>query len=197
MRVDLARICLEACVLANRHGIDGLSMGDLAKVLDIRVPSLYSHVAGIDDVKRLVALHGLAELEQGVARATIGKSGPEAVRALLNGYRSFVKKNPGVYAASVPTPPRDDAQWSAAADRLTETCLATMQGYGLRGSQAIHALRGLRSLVHGFASLEAAGALKHPVKRDDSFAWLVESFLAMLEKAAAPSRGGRVMETAT
>jgi AcrR family transcriptional regulator len=195
MKVDLARIRLEACTLANRHGLDGLSMGDLAKALNVRVPSLYSHVAGIGDVKRLVALHGLAELEQGVARATIGKSGPEAVRALMNGYRNFVRKNPGVYAASIPTPPREDAEWSAAVDRLTETCLATMQEYGLQGAEAIHALRGLRSLVHGFASLEASGALKHPVKRDESFAWLVESFLAMLEKSTAQPPRKRVTET--
>jgi AcrR family transcriptional regulator len=195
MKIDLARIRDTACILANRHGLDGLSMGDLAKALNIRPPSLYSHVAGIDDVRRMVALHGLAELEQGVARATIGKSGSEAVRALLNGYRNFVRKNPGVYAAAVPTPPREDAEWSAAADRLTETCLATMQGYGLRGPEAIHALRGLRSLVHGFASLEVAGALKYPVKRDQSFAWLIESFVAVLERTAEPSRGRRVMET--
>lgn len=194
MKVDLARIRHEACALANRHGLDGLSMGDLAKALNIRVPSLYSHVAGIDDVKRLVALHGLAELEQGAARATIGRSGPEAVRALLNGYRDFVRKNPGVYAATVPTPPRKDAEWSAAAGRLTETCVATMQGYGLRGPDAIHALRGLRSLVHGFASLEVSGALKHPVKPDESFAWLVESFLAVLEKMSVAPRKTPEME---
>jgi AcrR family transcriptional regulator len=181
MKIDLARIRLEACALVNRHGPDGLSMSDLAKALNIRVPSLYSHVAGISDVRRLVAIHGLAELDQGAARATIGKSGSEAVRALLNEYRNFVRKNPGVYATTVPTPPRDDTEWSAAVDRLTETCLATMQGYGLRGAEAIHALRGLRSLVHGFVSLETSGALKHPVKRDESFAWLVDSFLTMLE----------------
>src|ERR1700731_575530 len=197
MKIDLARIRDTACILANRHGLEGLSMGDLAKALNIRPPSLYSHVAGIDDVKRLVALHGLAELEQGVARATIGKSGPEAVRALLHGYRNFVRKNPGVYAAAVPTPPREDAEWSAAVDRLTETCLATMQGYGLRGPAAIHALRGLRSLVHGFVSLESSGALKHPVNRNDSFEWLVESFLAALEKMAVRSRAKRTVGVRT
>jgi hypothetical protein len=70
-----------------------------------------------------------------------------------------------------------------------------MQEYGLQGAEAIHALRGLRSLVHGFASLEASGALKHPVKRDESFAWLVESFLAMLEKSTAQPPRKRMMET--
>jgi AcrR family transcriptional regulator len=192
VKVDLERIRQEAAALANRYGLDGLSMSDLAQALNVRPPSLYSHVAGLADVKRLLALDGLAELEDGAARATIGKSGPDAVRALLNDYRDYVRKNPGVYAATVPTPPRSDREWSGAADRLRDTCLAALQGYVLRGSEAMHALRGLRSLGHGFASLELAGAMKDPVSRDQSFAWLVESFLAALEKMAARSRAKRV-----
>jgi AcrR family transcriptional regulator len=192
-RVDLARIIRSASSLANRHGIEGLSMNELAQALKIRTPSLYSHVEGIDDVKRLLALHGLADLDRAATRATIGLSGPDAVRALLRAYRAFAEENPGVYAATVPTPPRSDREWSGAVDRLMATFITAMQGYGLRGPDIVHALRGLRSLVHGFVSLESEGALKHPVSRDESFAWLTESFLAALEKMSASrgKQGGR------
>ena len=190
-RIDLVRIGREAGVLANLHGLDGLSMNDLAQALNIRTPSLYSHIDGIDGVKRLLALHGLAELEGAVARATIGLSRPHAVRALLIAYREFAEKNPGVYAATVPTPPRSDREWSGAVDKLMATFVTAMQGYGLRGPAIVHALRGLRSLVHGFVSLESEGALKHPVSRDESFAWLTESFLAALEKMSMrPAKQG-------
>jgi AcrR family transcriptional regulator len=185
VKVDIARIHRHAGALANRRGLDGLSMNELAQALGVRTPSLYSHVAGIDSVKRALALNGLAELEREAARATIGRSGPDAVRALLHGYRKFVRKNPGIYAATVASPPRDDPELRAAADRLTGTCVAALQGYGLAEREAIHALRAVRSLVHGFASLEAAGALQHPVDRDESFAWLVEALIAMLEARSA------------
>jgi AcrR family transcriptional regulator len=188
MKVDRARIRLEAASLANRHGLERLSMNELADALGVRTPSLYSHVAGLDDVKRLLAMHGLAELEAAATRATVGRSGADAVRALLIGYRGFARKNPGVYAATIPTPPRTDAEWSAAAERLSRTCTAALQGYGLHGAEATHALRGLRSLAHGFVSLEGGGALQHPVSRDDSFAWLVEAYVAMLERCAAAAR---------
>ena len=56
----------------------GLSMNELAQALNVRTPSLYSHVAGINDVKRLLVLHGMEELDDGAARATIGKAGPDA-----------------------------------------------------------------------------------------------------------------------
>jgi AcrR family transcriptional regulator len=191
MKVDLARIRQEASTLANEHGLDGLSMNGLAEALNVRTPSLYSHVAGIDDVKRLLAIHGLEELERGAARATIGRSGRDAVRALLNGYRNFVRKNPGVYAATLPTPPPEDTEWRAAMERLSETCKAALQGYGLRGPESIHALRGLRSLAHGFASLEAIGALKNPVNRDESFDWLVNAFLAVLDSTGTQPKSQR------
>jgi AcrR family transcriptional regulator len=188
MSTAQARLLRGATVLVNQRGLDDLSMSELAQALKVRTPTLYSHVAGIQEVKRLLALHGLAELDSAMARATIGLSGPDAVRAVLNAYREFVEKNPGLYAATVPTPPRSDREWSAAVDRLMDTFLACLQHYGLRWPEKVHALRGLRSLLHGFVSLESSGALKHPVNRNDSFAWLVESFLAALEKMAARSR---------
>ncbi len=188
MKIDLMRIRQKAAILANRHGLDDLSMNELARALNIRPPSLYSHVAGIADVKRLLALDGLTELERGAARVTIGKSGPDAVRALLHGYRNYVRKNPGIYAATVPTPPPKDREWTRASECLRDTCVAVLQGYGLRGPEAKHALRGMRSLVHGFVSLETSGAMEHAVSRDESFAWLVESFVAALERTAKKSQ---------
>jgi AcrR family transcriptional regulator len=191
------RLLKGATILVNQRGLDDLSMSELAQALNVRTPTLYSHVAGIDDLKRLLALHGLAELDRAMARATIGISGPDAVRAVLNAYREFVEENPGLYTATVPTPPRSDREWSAAVDRLMDTFLASLRYYGLRGAEKVHALRGLRSLVHGFVSLESSGALKHPVNRNDSFAWLVESFLAALEKMAAQSRAKRTVGVRT
>ena len=192
-----ARLLKGATVLVNQRGLDELSMSDLAQALNVRTPTLYSHVAGLDDLKRLLALHGLAELDRAMSRATIGISGSDAIRAILNAYREFVEKNPGLYAATVPTPPRSDREWSAAVDRLMDTLLASLRYYDLRGPEKVHALRGLRSLVHGFVSLESSGALKHPVNRNDSFAWLVESFLAALEKMAAQSRAKRIVGVRT
>jgi AcrR family transcriptional regulator len=190
VKVDLGRIRQEASGLANRFGIDGLSMNALAEALNIRPPSLYAHVSGIGEVKRLLAIQGLEELDRTATRVTIGKSGRDAVRALLVAYRAFAGKNPGVYAATIPTPPRDDKEWQTAVDRINETCRAVLQSYGFSGQDIIHALRGLRSLAHGFASLETAGALKNPVSRDESFTWLVDAFLAALDTMALRSKPG-------
>src|SRR5271166_6529986 len=87
LRVDRERLIVTAAALVNRHGLDSLSMSDLAAALGVRTPSLYSHVAGIDDVKRLLALHGLADLDGRIARTALGQSAGDAVRAVIRGYR--------------------------------------------------------------------------------------------------------------
>jgi len=49
----------------------------------------------------------------------------------------------------------------------------------------LHALRGLRSAVHGFATLEAVGGFGIPLSIDESFAWLVECFVGGLNAACS------------
>jgi len=52
-----------------------------------------------------------------------------------------------------------------------------LDAYGLQGEDALHAARSLRSLVHGFATLEIAGGFGLPLDCDESFRRLVEMFL--------------------
>src|SRR6266567_4569941 len=53
---------------------------------------------------------------------------------------------------------------------------------GLNHEDAIHAIRGLRSIVHGFISLEVAGGFGMPVDLDASFHWLIDAFVTGLEQ---------------
>lgn len=188
VRVDRERLVEAAAALVNRQGLDNLSMNELALALGVRTPSLYSHVEGLDDVKRLLALHGLEQLDRGVARAVLGKSSAEAVRAVIHGYRKFAHENPGVYMALLPTAPKGDREWNTAKDRITDTLLRALHGYGLEGDEGIHAMRGLRSLAHGFVSLELSGAFKNPVDRDESLEWLISAFTEGLRSKIKKSR---------
>jgi hypothetical protein len=47
----------------------------------------------------------------------------------------------------------------------------------------LHAVRGLRSLVHGFATLEVAGGFGMPLDIDESFRRLVELLISGLGPA--------------
>lgn len=184
VRVDRESVLAAASELANRHGLNQLSMSELALTLGIRTPSLYTHVAGLRELHRLLAIKGLRELEERMARAALGKSADEAIKAAAHAYRQFVHACPGVYAATVPTPPASDAEWNKAKDHIMDTLLTVLGGYGLSGDEAIHVGRGLRSLIHGYATMELSGAFNHPVNRDESFQRVLSIFLAGLRSKA-------------
>ena len=50
---------------------------------------------------------------------------------------------------------------------------AALSGLGREGDDAVHAIRALRSAVHGFAAIEAAGGFALAVDRDASFEYLI------------------------
>ena len=54
----------------------------------------------------------------------------------------------------------------------------------LEGEEALHAVRGLRSLLHGFVSLEAVEGFRLPLDHDESFRRLLQVFIAGLRSSA-------------
>ena len=169
-----------AAALADEGRLEDLSLGDLAGRLGVRKPSLYNHVAGIGDLKRELALVGVRELGRILARAAAGRAGEEGLFALAEAYRSFVKERPGLYEATVRSYRLSypgDPEFAAAEAEAFGPVLAVLASCGIRGGdEEIHAARGLRSVAHGFATLEEAGGFGIDLDRDESFRRLVRAF---------------------
>jgi AcrR family transcriptional regulator len=175
--IDRQQVLRVAAELADIHGFSQLTLAQVAEQLGIRLPSLYNHVQGLDDVRRELALLGLQLLKEQLMLATVGKAHDDAVMALGHAYRAFVLRHPGLYAATVQAPPADDQelqQQSAAAINLVLTILVP---YQLDHDAAIHAVRGLRSIAHGFATLEQAGGFGLPLDCDESYTRLLQTFV--------------------
>ena len=182
-RVGLTRAAVveAAGALADEGGLEDLSLTDLAGRLGVRKPSLYNHVAGIGDLRRELALAGLRELGRSLSRAAAGKAGDEGIFALAEAYRAFVKQRPGLYEATVRsyrlTDP-DNPGLAAAESEALEPVLAVLASCGIRGGdEAIHAARGLRSVAHGFATLEEAGGFGISLDPNESFRRLVRAYV--------------------
>jgi AcrR family transcriptional regulator len=173
----------EAARLADAKGFDQFSLAELADRFHIKPPSLYNHIESLDSLKRGLAMMALGKLAASLGKAAIGRSKDDAVRSLASAYREFVKKHPGLYQATERAVGTADPELNRASDEVVNVCLAVLRGYGLDRRAALHALRGLRSAVHGFATLEAAGGFGIPLSIDESFAWLVECFVRGLNAA--------------
>jgi AcrR family transcriptional regulator len=181
--IDKDAVVRAAAKIADDHGWDALTLARVAKKLRIRSPSLYNHVGGLEGLRRELKLLALRDLNAALSRATIGKSRDDAIRGLATAYRAFVKRHPGTYAATMVAAPKNDPAMEAAASNIVETILSVLSGYGLDRREGIHAIRALRSTVHGFAALEIAGGFGIPLDVDKSFEWLVSALLAGLSAA--------------
>ena len=77
---------------------------------------------------------------------------------------------------------REDNQAAGAA--AVGVFLAVLDGYGIAGEDAIHAVRAVRSALHGFVTLEREGGFGIPLSLDQSFATLVGMIEAGLDRRA-------------
>jgi AcrR family transcriptional regulator len=167
------RVVAEAAALADERGIQGLSLAPLAERLGVRVPSLYKHVGGLDDLHRRLALAGMRELADALGTATVGLAGRDALHACATAWRAYAKAHPGRYGAIQRAPDPADAELVEVAGKLTGLVYAILRGYGLDEDGTVHATRAVRSALHGFVTLEAGGGFGLPQGVDESYSRLV------------------------
>jgi AcrR family transcriptional regulator len=176
-----------AAGLADEKGYAGLTMGLLADRLDVRTPSLYKHVGGLADLQHRVATLAMTELGEVIRDAVQGRAGSDALAALLTAVRDYVAAHPGRYTATVgvePTGPDDPLQ--AASTRVIGSIGAVLRGYGIGEDEMDHAMRTIRSTIHGFAMLEASRGFQWDADPDQSFDWMIRFIDRGLRVTKAP-----------
>ena len=161
--------------LADEAGLAQLSMGAVAEQLGVKTPSLYKHVVGLADLTHRIAVLATTELDDAIRDATQGRAGEEALRAAADAMRRFITRHPGRYAATIgarPDGPEDPL--ALARERSLSAFAAVLRGYRLDAGEEIHALRTLRSMLHGFITLEVAGGFQYATDITTSFTWMTE-----------------------
>ena len=163
-----------AAVLADETGYHELTMGRLAERLGVRTPSLYKHVADAADLRHRVATLAMNELGEAIRDALQGRSGLDALSALLTAVRGYVIEHPGRYAATISvdfTGPDDPLL--KASTRVIDSLAAVLRGYGIGEDEMDHAIRTVRSTIHGFAMLNASQSFQWDADPDQSFDWMI------------------------
>jgi AcrR family transcriptional regulator len=180
--IDRVAVVHAAVTLIDREGLAALSLSRLASVLSVRTPSLYNHVDSLLDLRREIALYGLRELHRRIMQATIGREKESAVFGFAHAYRTFAKSHPGLYAVAAAALYFEDAELSAIQTDLVSSAILILSGYGFSETDALHAVRGLRSALHGFVTLEIAGLFGMPLDIDESFERLITTMTAGLSR---------------
>ena len=177
--MDLDIIVKAAIELADREGMSEVTLATLAKSLDVRPPSLYNHVkGGLPALKIEMAKRGYSQLNRRLTDASVGRSMDAAVLAFGMAYVQFVRDHPGLYEAMLMVAIGADEELQDIQDQSIRIITQVMEGYGLGEHGTLHAVRGLRSILHGFASLEQHGEFGLPLEKDESLTKSINAFLA-------------------
>jgi len=154
------KIIAAAAALADAQGFAGLTLAAIARLFEVRLPSLYAHVASLEDLRQAVALLALARLAERSEEAVAGRAGRDALLSLTKAYRDFARQHPGLFEAARHPLDAATAAGSGGA-RLARVSHAMLRGYDLAEADRVHATRLIGAFVLGFSLLELAGSFAH------------------------------------
>ena len=169
------------------HG--GLTMQAVATTLGVRAPSHYKHVRDRDDLVRIVAedvAHELGDRLDAVLASTDGDAST-AAREVAAEARRYAREHPNGYALVFGPLPESARAGRAALDRGSAAVLEVSRR--LAGEdRGLLAARTLTAWMHGFTSMELAGAFRLGGDVEEAWAFGIERLVAGLAEADGPSR---------
>ncbi|PRY64676.1 TetR family transcriptional regulator [Glaciihabitans tibetensis] len=166
--------------MADEVGLSKLTLAALADRLGVRQPSLYKHIDSMASLHRDIAVHAKRELGGVLARASVGRSGADAISAMSRSYREWALQHPARYEASNFMPASGDVEDETVSLAAIQVIADVLTAYRLEGDDAVDAIRAFRSTLHGFVSFETAGAFALSADVNRSFERLVHGFIVAL-----------------
>jgi AcrR family transcriptional regulator len=173
-----ARTSHEEIVAAGRailetDGLDALTMQRVADAVGVRAPSLYKRVHGRDDLVRLVIEDVGRELAAIVGGAADSGDPVRDLASLARAVRAFAHAHPRSYGYVIGPVPE---AWRTGLAVLAPINDAVLRIAGDLAGQDL-ALEGARTIVpwvHGFVSMELAGAFRLGGDVDEAFDYGIE-----------------------
>jgi AcrR family transcriptional regulator len=178
-KVSTDDILAAARRFVDRQGVAALSMQAVADLVGVRAPSLYKRFADRAALLGAVQRQLFVELGERLEVAAARPGPHHALRAVAETYRAFARAHPHLYelmyAADIPRDDAGDAARRAAAHPI----VSRLQDW-VGPARALPTARLLTAFVHGFVSMELAGAFRLGGDVDQSFAHGLDLLLSSI-----------------
>lgn len=178
--------------IVDDQGAASLSMQLVADQVGVRAPSLYKRFADRDALLDAVARRAIEELTERIAAA--GDGPPDrALIAMGRAYRAFAKKSPGVYALLF-APRNEAADLMELRARAVRPVIEVLRRHA-PSAPPLESARMLTAFLHGFVSMEIAGAFHLGGSVTQAFAFGIETLVASLaepKRAQHKKRGAEI-----
>lgn len=168
-----------AAEIADQEGLNSVTLAALSKKMNVRPPSLYNHINGLQAIRTELAVSGLTRLYEQMAISVTEQKGDAVMLSLAHAYVDFAVENPGYYEASLLKVQDERAEIVSEEIVRLVSKLLIENGYA-SDKTAIHATRGLRSLLHGFTALIAKEAFEREEDISESLSYSIRTFLSGL-----------------
>lgn len=175
-QVNREVIIQRALELLETHGVERLTLQQLAASLGIQAPSLYRYFRNKNDLLRAVNSITSERLVAAIRAAAAGAGPEERMLHMAQAYRAFAHHHPITYALAF-SGSRPDLQ---PAPEVLEGLVLPVQAAMARlvGSEdSLPALRGVWALIHGFVSLELTGQFQRGGDLDAAFDAVISAYL--------------------
>lgn len=176
-QINLTKILEAAINICNEEGYEQLALSGVSTRLGIKTPSLYNHISGLSDLKQKMAYYGLQLLYDSIIHSAIGCIGDDAIISVSKAYIAFVHKHPGLYHSISKAPDPYEVQFNELNNQLVLILTRLFGTYDLSDEESIHAVRGLRSMLHGFASIQVDLGFRMNYSQEDSLNFALRTFL--------------------
>lgn len=155
--------------LSNKVGLDNLSLKIIAEELNIKSPSLYNYITGLDEIKSRLMIYGWKQLEEKIIDSAVGISGYEALKNMCYAFYDYSINNKGIFTAMLWYNRYENVEKENATTRLFNVLFKVMKSLDISDDNINHIVRTLRSFLEGFSLLVNNNAFGNPISIKESF----------------------------
>ncbi|MBU3876813.1 WHG domain-containing protein [Faecalicatena sp. AGMB00832] len=172
----------KAAQLANKIGLESITLKILADSLNVQPPSLYNHIRGLDDIKNELMLYGWRHMEERMLEAAVGVSGYDAWEAICRAFYDYATENPGVFSAMLWYNKYQNNEAEKVTQRLFAICSKITSSLNISEENCNHLIRTFRAFLEGFSLLVNNDAFGHSLPVEDSFEFSLKVLTAGMKE---------------
>ena len=162
MAVTKATIIQTAADIADKEGLQNVSLKVIAEALEIRTPSLYNHIKNLDELLREVAHDGMRSMNARMVKAAIGHVGDKALKIIATEYLNYMIEHPGVYEIIQWANWNGTEETAAIYNEYISLLNAFIIPYNLEVESSREVLNMITGFIHGYTTLQLRYAFSNP-----------------------------------
>jgi WHG domain-containing protein len=148
----------------------------IALELASEIEKRFGSAATLSEARTFCAKMSSKALCRRIEHATSGKSGADALRAMLHAMRHYALEHPGLSAACFRNLMKDSSKWPAD-EELARTLSSILAQLNVTGEQTQRALTAFRILVSGFAQEEMASPVSQSLECEKAYELAIDALI--------------------